>query len=61
MLLLFSIRLAKQPPFWKRAVLCVSFVNVCQFVLSFVLFAFENGMWNINVLISDRFLSVYFI
>ena len=40
---------------------CVSFVNVCEFVCLF-LFRLDFGvrMWNLVVLIADHCLSVYF-
>ena len=41
--------------------LCVSFVNAYQFVcVSFFLFVFEGGVWDLIVLIPDHRLSIYF-
>ena len=52
-----TICLGKSCPF---GLLCVSFVNVYQFLcVSFFSFGFEGGMWDLIVLISDHCLSIY--
>ena len=40
--------------------MCVSFVNVYQSICSSVPICFEDGMWDLNVLIPDHCLSIYF-
>ena len=41
--------------------LCVSFVNVYQFLcVSSFPFGFEGGMWDVIVLIPDHCLSIFF-
>ena len=42
--------------------LCESFVNVSQmYVCVYFALEFQGGMWDLNVLISDHCLSMYFI
>ena len=43
------------------SLLCVSFVNVYQFVCASFPFGIEYGMWDLTVLIPDHCLSVYFV
>ena len=63
-----SIMVAERPPVWERAVhlhslYCVCVIrkrlSVCMFV-SFP-FDFENGLWDVIVLIPDHCLSTYFL
>ena len=40
--------------------LCVSFVNVYQFVFASLPFSFEGGMWDLIVLVVGHCFSFYF-
>ena len=59
------VGVAERPPVWRKSclfgILCVSFVNVYLFLcMSFFLFCFEGGTWDLLVLIPDHCLSNYF-
>ena len=52
------IRVAERPPIWEKpaySVYCSCLVYVCAFN-----FGFEEGMWNLIVLVSIYCFSVYF-
>ena len=52
-----TTRLGKSCSF---GLLFVSFVGVCRPMCPSFAYGFEGGMWNLNVLIPDHFLSIYF-